>query len=48
MAPFPLLPMAVMVISLLSAWFVESSLASYVGYMVEYLGIVDDKDKAGE
>lgn len=48
MVSFPVLPMMVLVVSLLSAWFVELSLSSYVGYMVEHLGIVDNKGEAGE
>lgn len=49
MASFLVLPMMmVLVFSLLSAWIVEYSLFSYVGSMVEDLGVVDDKDKAGE
>lgn len=48
MGSFPFLPMAVLVVSLFSAWFVELSLTSYVGYMVLHLGIVDDKDESGE
>lgn len=48
MAPFPVLPVMVLVVSLLSAWIVELSLSSYAGYMVEFVGIVEDKDEAGE
>lgn len=47
MPSFPVLPMMVLVVSMLSAWIVELSLSSYAGYMVEFLGVVEDKDKAG-
>lgn len=48
MAPFPSLPMAALTMGLFSAWFVQLSMSAYVGYMVDNLGIVNDKDQAGE
>ena len=48
MAPFPFLPMAAILGSLVSTLIVQMSVFSYAGFMVEYLGVVDDQDKAGE
>ena len=48
MAPFPYLPLAAILASLVSNLVVQMSVFSYAGFMVEYLGVVDDKDKAGE
>ena len=48
MAPFPYLPMAAIMAALVSQQVVQMSIFSYAGFMVEYLGAVDDKDKAGE
>ena len=48
MAPFPYLPMTAVMASLLSMQIAELTLFSYVGYMLEHLGVVDDKDEAGE
>ena len=48
MALFPYLPMAAILASLVSNLVVQMSVFSYAGFMVEYLGVVDDKDKAGE
>lgn len=48
MAPFPVFPMLVLVVSLLSTWIVECTLYSYAGFMVLRLGIADDRDDVGE
>ena len=48
MSPFPYLPMASILASLVSTMVAQMSVFSYAGFMVEYLGVVDDKDKAGE
>ena len=48
MAPFPYMPMLAIMTSLVSYLVVQMSLYAYAGYMVEHLGVVDDKDKAGE
>ena len=48
MAPFPYMPMAAILASMVSSLVVQMSVFSYAGFMVEYLGVVDDKDKAGE
>eukprot|EP00904_Undaria_pinnatifida_P000576 jgi/Undpi1/10519/HiC_scaffold_29.g12969.m1 len=47
MAPFPYMPMLAIMISLVSYLVVQISVFAYAGYMVEHLGVVDDKDKAG-
>ena len=48
MAPFPYMAMVAILASLVSYLLVQMSVFSYAGYMVEYLGVVDDKDKSGE
>lgn len=48
MAPFPYMAMVAILASLVSIELVQMSVFSYAGYMVEYLGVVDDKDKSGE
>lgn len=48
MAPFPYMAMLAIMASLVSYLLVQMSVFSYAGYMVEYLGVVDDKDKSGE
>ncbi|CAB1108589.1 unnamed protein product [Ectocarpus sp. CCAP 1310/34] len=48
MASFPFMPMAVLTVGLLSAWIVQLGVIAYAGYMVRHLGIVEDKDQAGE
>ena len=48
MAAFPYMPMVAIMASLVSSLVVQMSAFSYVGYMVQYLGVVDDKNKAGE
>lgn len=48
MAPFPYMPMVAVLASLVSYMLVQMSVFAYAGYMVEYLGVVDHKDKAGE
>ena len=40
--------MLAIMISLVSYLVVQISLYAYAGYMVEHLGVVDEKDKAGE
>lgn len=40
--------MAALTIGLFSAWFVQLSMSAYVGYMVDSLGVVDDKNHAGK
>lgn len=47
-APFPYMPMVAIMASLLSLLIAEMGVFSYAGYMVEYLGVVDNKDQAGE
>eukprot|EP00904_Undaria_pinnatifida_P008634 jgi/Undpi1/4900/HiC_scaffold_19.g08252.m1 len=47
MAPFPYLPMMAIMASLVSSMVVQMSVYAYAGYMVEHLGVVDDKDEAG-
>lgn len=47
--PFPILPMSVLVLSLLSTWIVDVSLSSYAGFLVLHLGmIVDNRDQVGK
>lgn len=48
MAPFPYLPMASIISSLVSEKIIQMSVFAYAGFMVEHLGVVNDKDKAGE
>lgn len=48
MAPFPYLPMGAILVSLVSFLVIQMSIFAYAGFMVEYLGIVSQKDKAGE
>lgn len=48
MAPFPYLPMAAIVVSMVSEQIIYMSVFAYAGFMVEDLGVVDNKDKAGE
>lgn len=45
--PFPYMPMLAITASLVSAMVVQMSVFVYAGYMVEYVGVVDDKDEAG-
>ncbi|CAM9564568.1 unnamed protein product [Ectocarpus sp. 6 AP-2014] len=45
--PFPWLPMLALAIGLVSHSYSLSSLFPYVGYMVQHLGVADDKDEAG-
>eukprot|EP00904_Undaria_pinnatifida_P003321 jgi/Undpi1/12990/HiC_scaffold_7.g02654.m1 len=47
MAPFPYLPMTAIMVGLVSQQVVQMSIFSYAGFMVEFLGAVDDTDKAG-
>lgn len=47
MAPFPYLPMVAILLSLVSNLVVQNSVFSYAGFMVEFLGVVDDKNEAG-
>ena len=48
MAPFPYFPLAAIVASLVSQQVVQMSVFSYAPFMVEYVGVVDDSDEAGE
>ena len=48
MATFPYMPMVAIMASLVSSLVMQMSAFSYAGYMVQYLGVVDDKNKAGE
>ncbi|CAN0142038.1 unnamed protein product [Ascophyllum nodosum] len=45
--PFPWLPMLAIATGLVSHSYALSSLFPYIGYMVQYLGVTDDKDEAG-
>lgn len=46
--PFPWLPMLAIAIGLVSHSYALTSLFPYVGYMVQSLGVTDDKDEAGQ
>ena len=46
--PFPWMPMLALAVGLVSHSYSLSSLFPYVGYMVQHLGITDDKDEAGQ
>lgn len=46
--PFPWLPMLAIAIGLVSHSYSLSSLFPYVGYMVQQLGVAEDKDEAGQ
>ena len=48
MAPFPYTAMTAIMTGLISQQVVQMSIFAYAGFMVEYLGAVDDKDEAGE
>ena len=48
MSPFPYLPMMAIMATLVTDMVVQMNVVSYAGFMVESLGTVDDKDKAGE
>lgn len=48
MAPFPYMPMLAIMASLAGQQVVQMSVFAYAAFMVEDLGVVDDKDKAGE
>ncbi|CAN0223141.1 unnamed protein product [Pylaiella littoralis] len=45
--PFPRLPMLAIAIGLVSHSYSLTNLFPYVGYMVQHLGVTDDKDEAG-
>lgn len=47
MSRFPYLPMVAIMMTLVTAMISQMNLLSYAGFMVEHLGVVDDKDKAG-
>lgn len=47
MAAFPWVKMMVLLTVFVSHWIVNYGTTSYLGYMVQHLNIVDDKDKAG-
>ena len=40
--------MLAIMVSLVTYHVAQLSVFAYAGYMVEHLGVVDDKDKAGE
>lgn len=46
--PFPRMPMLAISMGLISHGYVLTSLFPYVGYMVQHLGVTDDKDEAGK
>lgn len=46
--PFPLMPMVVIATCLVAHAYALRSLFPYVGYMVQHLGVTDDKDEAGK
>lgn len=46
--PFPLLPMVAIAICLVTVAYALCNLFPYGGYMVQYLGVADDKDEAGK
>lgn len=48
MAAFPWVKMMVLLTVFVSHWIVNYGTTSYLGYMVQHLNIVDDKDKAGK
>lgn len=48
MAPFPWVPMLALSVSFLSNSYCISSLFAYLGYMMEHIGVADNKDEAGE
>lgn len=46
--PFPWAPMVAISTGLVAHSYALSSLFPYVGYMVQHLGVTDDKDEAGK
>lgn len=48
MAPFPRLPMLAILTSVVSYVVVQMNMFPYAGCMVQHLGVVEDKEKAGE
>lgn len=48
MSRFPYVPMVAIMMTLVTTMVCQMSLFSYAGFMVEHLGVVDDKDKAGK
>lgn len=46
--PFPWPPMLAIAVGLVSHAYALTSLFPYVGYMVQSLGVTDDKDEAGQ
>ena len=48
MAPFPYLAMLAIMACLVSSMVVQMSVFAYAGYMVEHLGVVDNKDESGD
>lgn len=48
MAPFPYLPMVAIMTTLVTDSVAQMNVIAYAGFMVEDLGVVDDKDKAGK
>ena len=48
MSPFPYLPMVAIMTTLVTDMVVQMNVVAYSGFMVEHLGVVDNKDEAGE
>ena len=46
--PFPWRPMVAVGFCTVTVTYTLCSLFAYVGYMVQYLGVTDDKDEAGK
>ena len=46
--PFPLLPMVAISLCLVTVAYSICNLFPYAGYMVQHLGVTDDKDEAGK
>ena len=47
MAPFPYLPMVAIMTTLVTDSVAQMNVIAYAGFMVEFLGVVDDKNEAG-
>ena len=48
MARFPYFPLAAIVASFVSQQVVQMSVFAYAPFMVQFMGVVDDSDEAGE
>lgn len=46
--PFPSVPMVVIVTCLVTEMYTLCNLFPYAGYMVQHLGVADDKDESGQ